>query len=315
MCVVEINMEQINQSLSNLWDKLEGWLNAVIVNLPNILIATLVIIAGVFVTKRLQKVIRRIVSKFTDVQSIQNLATTIATVILYILIMVLALSVLNLTNALTTILAGAGLAGLAIGMALQDPILNLFSGVMMAVKDSFEVGHLIETNGFLGIVKKVSLRSTHIRTLQGQEVIIPNKSVYQNPIINYNYNSARRIDISCGVSYGDDLEKVKKIALGAIRDQVDYNKDKELELFYDGFGDSSINFKLRMWTREIGQAHYLKLQSDAIMALKSAFDANDIAIPFPIRTLDFGVKGGEALAEALPEELFATAESSSNGYG
>ena len=111
-----------------------------------------------------------------------------------------------------------------------------------------------------------------IRTPQGQIVYIPNKVVYENPFTNYTKNFERRIDLSCGISYGDDLEKVKKIATEAISSIEKRDKNKDVEFFFTEFGSSSI-----------------------IMALKKAFDENDIMIPFPIRTLDFGIRGGEKL--------------------
>ncbi|MEM7574228.1 MAG: mechanosensitive ion channel [Bacteroidota bacterium] len=294
-------MDQFNESINNLFDKLKGWLNDFIVALPNMVIAFLVVVIGFYLTRRLRKYVYRLMGRITNHESLRNLATTIATVVFYAIILILALSVLNLSKALTSILAGAGVAGLAIGLALQDPILNLFSGIMMATRSAFKLGDLVETNDYFGTITKISLRSTHLRTYSGQEVIIPNKIVYQNPIKNYNLNHERRIEVSCGVSYGDNLERVQQIALDAIRENVDYNQEKELQFFYTEFGSSSINFVLRIWVKNIDQAKYLATQSAAIIALKQAFDAQDIAIPFPIRTLDFGVKGGEKLAEAWPD--------------
>ena len=109
-------------------------------------------------------------------------------------------------------------------------------------------------------------------------------------------------DLTCGVSYGDDLQLVRDVALRAIEEAVDYNKEKPVELFYTEFGNSSINFTLRFWLNNTAQKAYLQAQSEAIMALKKAFDENDITIPFPIRTLDFGIKGSENLKKMLSGE-------------
>ena len=148
---------------------------------------------------------------------------------------------------------------------------------------------------------EVNLRHTSIETLQGQDVMIPNKIMAQSPIKNFNKLRKRRVDLACGVSYGDDLAKVKEITLSAIRDNVKYDKQKDVQLFFNEFGDSSINYTLRFWLdpAEINQAGYLAAQSDAIMAIKTAYDGNDIMIPFPIRTLDFGIKGGEKLSKMI----------------
>ena len=212
------------------------------------------------------------------------------------------LGILNLDKALTSLLAGAGVVGLAVGLALQDPIINTFSGIIMSVKELYNVGDLVETNDYFGVIEKINLRSTILRTPTGQRVVIPNKDIVQNPLTNYSYSGERRIDVSCGVSYGDDLEKAKDIAVTAIQEGVDHNTNRDVELYFKEFGDSSINFIIRFWIKATSQAKYLTAQSAAIIAIKNAFDKNNIAIPFPIRTIDFGIKGGESLTDALPFE-------------
>ena len=138
-----------------------------------------------------------------------------------------------------------------------------------------------------------------IKTPQGEHVLIPNKNIYQNPLKNYSVSGERRVDLACGVSYGDDLQKVRKIAVEAIRDHVTYDDERNVELFFNEFGDSSINFQLRFWLKNPSLKDYLAAQSEGIIALKNAFDEHDIMIPFPIRTLDFGIRGGEKLNEVM----------------
>jgi small conductance mechanosensitive channel len=107
----------------------------------------------------------------------------------------------------------------------------------------------------------------------------------------------RRLDITVGISYGDDLVKVKKVVLAAVEQLEERDPNRQPEFFYKAFGDSSINFDLRIWLKGEEQIIFLKAQSDAIMFIKKAFDQNEITIPFPIRTLDFGIKGGKTLSE------------------
>jgi small conductance mechanosensitive channel len=290
---------QFSESLANMLTKLEGWINAVVVSLPNIILAGLVMALGVLASRYVRKYFGKLIGRFSKQVTVNRLLSNIASAVFILIILFLVLGILNLDTALKSLLAGAGVAGLAIGLALQDPIINLFSGIMMSSRNSFNIGDLIESNGHTGKIEKLSLRSTIIKTLQGQEVVIPNKMIYENPLKNYMTSGMRRIDLSCGVSYGDDLEKVKQIALKAIEERVEYDKNRGLEFFYTEFGGSSINFTLRYWSNKTGQADFLDLQSQGIMALKKAFDQNDITIPFPIRTLDFGIKGGEKLNQVL----------------
>jgi small-conductance mechanosensitive channel len=141
-----------------------------------------------------------------------------------------------------------------------------------------------------------------MRTPQGQQVYIPNKMVFESPLENYTGNGERRIDLTCGVSYGDDLEKAKKITIEAINGLSNVKKNRKVEFFYDEFGDSSVNFKVRFWVRFRKNPDFWEARSNAIIAISKAFDERDIMIPFPIRTLDFGVRGGEKLDAMLKEK-------------
>ena len=282
-----------------LFEELQAWWTALLKNLPNILLAILVIIVGVIVTRFTKKYINRLSHRMVPDSTVAGLISSFLTVVLVLAFLFLTLSVLELTGVVTSILAGAGVVGLAIGLAFQDPILNLFSGIMLSIRSIFREGDLVEMSGFLGKVTEVNLRYTHLHTLQGQDVIIPNKTVVQEPIKNYTKLRMRRVDLSCGVSYGDDLEKVRDLTIRAIKDNVPYDKNKDVQLFFNEFGNSSINYTLRFWLdqQKSGQADYLSAQSEAIIAIKRVYDDNDIMIPFPIRTLDFGIKGGEKLSE------------------
>src|SRR5690606_33816066 len=129
------------------------------------------------------------------------------------------------------------------------------------------------------------------------EVIIPNKEVFQNSIENMTSSGRLRMDLDVGISYGDDLEKVKKVVLEAASRISTRSEADKITFFYKEFGDSSINFAVRVRVKSTQQSDFLVARSEAIMLIKKAFDENDITIPFPIRTLDFGIKGGEKLSE------------------
>ena len=144
----------------------------------------------------------------------------------------------------------------------------------------------------MGKVEEINLRDTTIRTFQGEMVIIPNKEVFQNPIENYSLLGKRRFDLTIGVSYGEDLRKVMEVTLNAVKAIEGLSEEDQTTMFYQEFGDSSINFVIRMWVNSTDQPTYLQVGSEAIIQIKKAYDENNIMIPFPIRTLDFGIKGG-----------------------
>ena len=279
--------------------KLETWLNTTIEMLPNLAVALLVVIVFYALAKVIKNFVGKVLSKVTKNKTVTGLAQTIMAVLVIGIGVFFALSILNLSGVVTSLLAGAGIIGLALGFAFQDIASNFISGILLSVRHPFGIGDIIDANDLFGTVMKLNLRNTVIRTPQGQIIYVPNKVVYENPFKNYTKNGERRIDLSCGVSYGDDLEKAKKIAIEAVEGLESRDTSKDVELYYNEFGDSSINFTLRFWISFQELPQYWGAQSEAIMALKKAFDENDIMIPFPIRTLDFGIRGGEQLSASM----------------
>jgi small conductance mechanosensitive channel len=121
--------------------------------------------------------------------------------------------------------------------------------------------------------------------------------VFQNPIENFSLLGKRRMDLTVGVSYGEDLQKVKDVTLNAVKDIPGLSPADTTTFFFEEFSDSSINFNIRIWAATPDQPDYLRIRSEAIMRIKKAYDENNITIPFPIRTIDFGIKGGKSLAD------------------
>ena len=288
----------MTKAWSELYQKLEDWWVSVIKILPNLVIAVLVLVLTVFLSFRLKKIAVKIMNKFSENKAVNRLISAIMTVVIVIIGLFISLGVLGLDKIVTSLLAGAGVAGLAIGLAFQEPLINTISGIVLAVRKNIRLSEHIESNGYNGKVKGVNLRETIIETFEGQMVIIPNKSVIQNPLINYTRYEKRRVDLECGISYGENLENVAEIAKDEIR-KIAYVQNDSIDLMYTGFGDSSINFTLRYWLENTSQPSFLHAVSDGIISLKAAFDKNDILIPFPIRALDFDAKGGKELKEML----------------
>lgn len=307
---MEFILEQLRQSWNNLLSKLQGWLDTIVTNLPNFILAVLVISLGFYLARHVRKYFQRMAQKMTSNRTVSSVMSKIGVALFVAIFVFIAIGVLNLDTVLASLLAGAGVMGLAVGLALQEPLINVFSGILLSVRKLYNIGDLVETNGYFGTIKNITLRTTLIRTNDGKEVTIPNKLVIQNPMTNYTNTNERRVAVECGVSYGDDLEKVREIALTAIREGCDYEEERGIDFYYTSFGNSSINFMIRFWLHDPLQPTYLSGQSQAIVALKKAFDENDITIPFPIRTLDFGIKGGERLNEMLD---FQQLKKGSNG--
>ena len=290
-------IETLTEAYGKLQQKLIEWIDALVLILPNLLIAIVIVVAGWFVAKYVYSILHRGIMRASSSRNVADLVASIARVIAIGLALFLALGVLGLSSVVAGAFAGAGIVGLAVGFALQDPLANLFSGVMMSVKELYAQGDLVETNGYMGVILGITLRTTLLRTLTGQEVAIPNKDVLQSALTNYTRTRQRRVDLPVGVSYGDDLGRAAEIARRAVEEAVETLPGKEVEVFWTEFGNSSINGTIRFWLGDTGQKEFLDRRSRAIVAVKAAFDEHDIVIPFPIRTLDFGIRGGEKLSE------------------
>lgn len=289
-------MEVDEEKASDLvFGKLGRWVNEFVHLLPNILLGALILVAGIFISKWMRKLAYKLIKRFGHNETLNNLFSSFIYMFFLGVTFFVVLSVLNLDKAVTSILAGAGIIGLALAFAFQDIASNFMSGIFISVRKPLKVGDIVLVQGFEGKVVEVNLRDTVIDTFKGQLVIVPNKDVYQNPIENFSYLQKRRFDLPIGVSYGDDLDKVKQVALETIVTVENVSKENPPTLFFTEFGDSSINFTLRFWIDSADSKAFRQMGSDAIVAIKKAFDANDIQIPFPIRTMDFGVRGGKML--------------------
>ncbi len=289
----------INNAYQLILQKLTTWTKDFIRLLPNIISAAIVLAIGFFLAGVIKKVSAKLIRKVSSNTALNNLFASLIYIFFLGISIFTALTILQLDKAVTSILAGAGIVGLALAFAFQDIAANFMSGIFLSFRRPLHVGDIVKVKDYMGKVEDINLRDTVLRTFQGQMVIIPNKDVFQNPIENFSLLGKRRMDITVGISYGDDLEKVRNITLSAVEGIEGLSKDDKTTMFYNEFGDSSINFVIRLWIKSPEQPDYLEVGSEAIMRIKKAYDDNDIMIPFPIRTLDFGIKGGIQLKEML----------------
>lgn len=296
-------MDYFGNAIQIVTEKIGGWIDQLISMLPNFVIAVLIVIIFYLFSRLITKVLKSTLSKFTRNLAVIKLISSFTRIGIMTAALFIALGILELEKTVTSLLAGVGIAGLAIGFAFKDAIANFLSGIYITFKSTVNIGDIVEFGDHMGTVSSIGLRAVKIDTFQGQEVVIPNRLIFEDIYKHYTINGIRRIDLNVGVSYGDDLQKVEEITLNAIK-KIDYLlQSKPIDLYFLEFGDSSINFVVRYWVNFNKQTDYLKAVSDGVKNIKSAYDANDITIPFPIRTLDFGIKGGKTLTESFPKTI------------
>ncbi|MCB2196700.1 MAG: mechanosensitive ion channel family protein [Bacteroidetes bacterium] len=293
--------EKLQSTYGQVKEKILSWMENIIVMLPNLLLAILIIVATVIVSKFFRKLTKRTLSRFIHNKAIVDLLGSVTYIIIVTIGFFVALRVLDLDKTVTSLLAGVGIVGLALGFAFKDIAANFIAGIYMAVKSPINVGDVVEYHDVYGVVKKIGLRAITIESFQGQNIIIPNRLIMEEKYKHYTINKERRIDLDVGISYGDDLDKVERVTLESIK-KIDYLlKDKPVDLYFTEFADSAITFTVRYWVRYTPRdiLVYLRAVSDGIKNIKKAYEENDITITFPIRTIDFGIKGGESLADMI----------------
>ncbi|TDB60054.1 mechanosensitive ion channel family protein [Arundinibacter roseus] len=277
---------QITDFVTLIGKKLSRWYEAAILTIPNLLLALVVIIFFSFISKYIARIIARIMGKLSHNISLVAMVSTLVRLAIVAVGLFSALSILGLDKTVTSLLAGAGVIALAVGFAFQDLTANFISGTFITLQRPIKVGDVVDTNGYFGKVKSINLRSIIIDNFGGQEIEIPSKEIFQNPITNFSTSGERRMQVDCGVSYSDDLALVQRVAVQAVEALNFVRDDKPVELHFTEFGDSSINFLMWFWIKQDIAGPPLA-KSEAIKAIKVAFDAHDISIPFPIRTLEF----------------------------
>lgn len=277
----------IQESISGIWDKLEGWMDTIILGLPNFLLAILVFIIFIFIAKYVGKIFDKVFHKSIKQDSIRQMAVKVIKAVVVLIGFFIALGLLNLDTVLTSVLGAAGVVGLAIGLALQGTLNNTFSGLILSFLPELQIGDWVETNGFAGSVMEINLRNIVIKQSDNNYVIIPNGKIIEEPFKNFTRTARSRVFVNCGVGYSSDLEMVRELTIKTIEDIFPQRGNEEVELMFQEFGDSSINYVLRFWTDVSKNRDILIAQNSAIIAIKKAYDANGINIPFPIRTIDF----------------------------
>ena len=277
----------INDSVEGIWEKLGEWLDSLILSLPNFILAVLVFILFILAAKYIGKLLNKLLRFKVRQDSIREITIKIAKVVIIAIGFFVALGLLNLNTILTSVLAGAGVVGLAIGLALQGTLNNTFSGILLSFLPELQIGDWIENNGYAGRVVEINLRSIVIQEADNNYVVIPNSQVIDAPFKNFSRTARSRVMVDCGVAYDSDLEFVKKLTVDTIKEHFPQKKNEEVEFMYKEFGDSSINFIVRFWTIATNNRELLFARSKAIIEIKKVFDQNNINIPFPIRTLEF----------------------------
>ncbi len=255
--------------------------------------AVLIFAAFYFVANFLRQYCLKFYKKiFKKQHSVANFISFVIYVLLLIIGGFTALEIIGLEGIVTKMLAGAGLLGVVAGFAFKEIGSNIFAGVLINAQRPFKVGEWVEVGGHFGQVSDISMITTSIKTPTGQEVFVPNQVIFQAAFTNYSSYGKRRVVFQSGVSYGDDLEKVRCVALEEIGHIKAVLSDQPVDFYFTSVGSSTYDFEVRFWIKFKNQTDYLEAMNETIMRIKKRFEQEDISLAYSVMSLDFGVKGG-----------------------
>ncbi len=253
-------------------------INMAIDIIKNFVMALLIFFIGKLIAKKFISALRNSLTK-------KNLDKTLiifsCNVIYGIAVAFIAIAALSQLGIQTTSLAAViAAAGLAIGLAFQNSLSNIASGVMIILFKPFVIGHFIEAGGVLGTVEEIGIFNTKLKTPDNKTIISPNSKIISDEITNYSIKKNRRIDMVFGCSYEDDLKKVKKVIEKVLSEEERVLKDPEPVVGVLELADNSVNFAVRPWVKK---DDYLSTMFDLNEKMKLAFDDEGISIPYPQR--------------------------------
>ncbi|MEM8722044.1 MAG: mechanosensitive ion channel family protein [Cyanobacteria bacterium P01_G01_bin.39] len=274
----------MNKILDTIFQSIRDLIGNAVTVFPALITALIIIMLTRYAAQFAKKIATKIGRRTLKSKSLQLLLRKSAHITTWILGIVLACVVAFPGLRLGDIIATLGLGSVAIGFAFQDIFKNFLSGILILIQRPFRIDDQIIVGDYEGTVEQIDIRTTQLRTYNGERVLMPNSEVFTSAVQVRTAYEHRRTDLAVGVDYNTSLPQAKNILQRTIEkvDGVLDSKPAEIDLV--GFGDSSIDFIVRYWTNP-RQPQVRQTQTRAIMAIKEALDDADIGIPYPIRTL------------------------------
>ena len=238
--------------------------------------ALVILILGWFLIGRIQRVIRRMLSMRSVDTTIGKFLGSVAGIALKVMLL---LSVLGLAGIpVMSFIAILSAATLAIGMSLKGTLSNLAGGVSVMLFRPYEVGDFVEGAGHSGTVKEIQIFNTVLTTGDNRTIIIPNNSIATGVLVNYSTQPTRRIEINVGIGYEDNIDAAREVLQGLIDADDRILKDPASMIVVGGLGDSSVDLKMRCWTKA---GDFWPVTFALNESIKKAFDSRGINIPYP----------------------------------
>jgi len=247
---------------------------------PKVVAAILILIIGLWLTKRIVKITRKLMGTRGVDETLQKFLGDLIGWVLKVLIFIVAISQLGVET--TSFIAILGAAGLAVGLALQGSLANFAGGTLIMIFKPFKVGDLIKAQGELGVVKEIQIFVTKLISPGNKLVIIPNGVLSNGNIVNYTEEGKLRVDLTFGIGYEEDIKKAKEVLTQVMLNDPNVLKDPEPTVNVSELADSSVNFAVRPWATP---DNYWDVYFGVTEAGKLALDKAGIEIPYPQRVV------------------------------
>lgn len=264
------------ESLNQIVD-IQALTTRLVAYVPNLLSALILVLAFWIVHKIAQRMMNAALKKVDIATQASNL---LLRAVKYAIVIFACLTIANqLKINVTSLIAGVGVMGLALSFAAQDTVGNVISGIVIIIDGLFREGDWISIGDLHASVTKIRLRTTILTTFDNETVIVPNKQLVQERIVNYTLTPKTRVRVTIGIAYKDDIQKARDIMLDTVKGDSRVLEEPKPVVILTSLGDSSVNLQLRFWTEDPIQKY--SLMWDYTEKCKYAFDREGIEIPFP----------------------------------
>jgi len=254
--------------------------------LPSIVIALVILLVTWIVARFAARIADMLVGRSEMRPSLRMLIDTLVRLSIWIVGIMLAAVVVMPGLTPASVFAGLGIGAVAIGFAFQDIFQNFLAGVLIMIRRKMQVGDVIECEGICGRVEFISLRESHIRALSNELTIVPNATLFKNPVKILTDDDFRRHEIVVGVAYDTDLDRAADVIRRAMEKITVVEQGRGVEVYAQEFNASSIDFLVRWWSGSTPKASW-ESKDKAVRAIKRALDDAGIEIPFPYITHTF----------------------------
>lgn len=201
------------------------------------------------------------------------------------MLLVLVTTLWELGFSLAPLLGAAGVVGIAVGFASQTSVSNVISGFFLIGEKPFQVDDVIQVGGTVGRVMSIDTLSVKLRTFDNRFIRIPNETIVKSEVTTITRYPIRRLDLNVGVAYKEDIPRVRETLIDVVRLNPRALMEPEPTVFFDGYGDSSLDLRLAVWTT---RENFFTLKNMLLEEIKARFDEEGIEIPFPHRSLYTG---------------------------